>query len=264
MHENIPVLAVTPRERLGTRYSNRLRKQGKLPAVVYGHKQDPVSIALDSRDTLAHIKAGEKIFNLDFPGRSNKDEGQMVLLKDLQFDYLGTNIVHADFARVDLNERVKTFVAIHLIGEAIGLKQAGAILMHPVAEIEVECAVKDIPDFIEVNINELDVGKAITAGDVKLPVKDMKLLTDSHGMVAQIVIQQEIVVAEAAAVDAAAEPEVLTAKKPAEGEEAAAGAKGAAAGKDAKAPAAAKGAAPAKDAKAAAPAKDAKAAAPKK
>lgn len=255
MHENIPVLQATTRDRLGSRYSNRLRKQGKLPAVVYGHKQDPVSIVVDFREALSHINAGEKIFNLDFPGKSNKDEGQMVLLKDLQFDFLGTNVVHADFARVDLNERVKTFVSIHLVGEAIGLKQAGAILMHPVSEIEVECAVKDIPDFIEVNINELDVGKAITAGDVKLPVANMKLLTDSHGMVAQIVIQQEIVVAEAAAVDASAGPEVLTAKKP-EGEEAAAGAK-APAGKDAKA------AAPAKDAKAPAGGA-AKAAAPKK
>lgn len=257
MHEKIPVLKASSRDRLGSRYSNRLRKEGKLPAVVYGHKQEPVSIVVDFRETISHIKAGEKIFNLDFPGKSSKDEGQMVLLKDLQFDFLGTNVVHADFARVDLNERVKTFVSIHLIGEAIGLKQAGAILMHPVAEIEVECAVKDIPDFIEVNINELDVGKAITAGDVKLPVKDMKLLTDSHGMVAQIVIQQEIVVAEATAVDATAGPEVLTAKKP-EGEEGAAGAAGAKApaGKDAKA------AAPAKDAKA--PAAAAKPAAPKK
>lgn len=255
MHDKIPVLKASSRDRLGSRYSNRLRKEGKLPAVVYGHKQEPVSIVVDFKDTISHIKSGEKIFNLDFPGKSAKDEGQMVLLKDLQFDFLGTNVVHADFARVDLNERVKTFVSIHLVGEAIGLKQAGAILMHPVAEIEVECAVKDIPDFIEVNINELDVGKGITAGDVKLPLKDMKLLTDSHGMVAQIVIQQEIVVAEAAAVDAAAGPEVLTAKK-VEGEEGAAGAK-APAGKDGKA------AAPAKDAKAPA-AGAAKAAAPKK
>ena len=97
-----------------------------------------------------------------------------------------------------------------------------------------------------VRIDELDVGHAITAGDVKLPSASMKILTDSHAMIAQIVIQQEIKVAEAAPVEGAAGPEVITAKKP-EGEEGAA---------------AKPGAAPAKDAKAAAPAaKDAKPAA---
>jgi large subunit ribosomal protein L25 len=247
MHEKSPLLKAKNRERMGSRYAARVRKDGGLPAILYGHGQAPTPITLEMHEAKAHIEAGEKVFRLDFPGGGHKDEMQMVLLKDLQFDYLGTNIVHADFARVDLNERVVTRVPIHLLGEAKGLKQAGAILMHPTNEVEIECRVVDLPDFIEVRVDDIDVGHSITAGDVKLPKADMKLVTDSHAMVAQIVIQKEIVVAEAAAVDAAAGPEVLTAKKE----------EGAAAGKDAKA-------APAKDAKAAAPAKDAKAAAPKK
>ncbi len=238
MHEKAPLLKASHRDKLGSRYSQRVRKAGGLPAVVYGHGQNPVSITLDAREALTHIKSGEKVFRLDFPGTKDKDEGQMVLLKDLQFDYLGTNIVHADFARVDLNERVRTRVAIHLIGEAKGLKQAGAILMHPNNEVEVECRVVDLPDFVEVRIDELDVGHAITAADIKLPKADMKMITDSHSIVAQIIIQQEVVVAEATpAAAGTAEPEVITAKK-AEGEAAAAGDK--------------KGAAPAKDAKPAA------------
>ncbi|MDX2119344.1 MAG: 50S ribosomal protein L25 [Planctomycetota bacterium] len=250
MHEKSPMLKATKRDKTGTRYCERVRKSGGLPAIVYGHGQAPSPITLEARDAMRHINAGEKIFRLDFPGTKEKDEGQVVLLKDLQFDYLGTNIVHADFARVDLNERIRTRVPIHLIGEAPGLKQAGAILMHPTAEVVVECVVTELPDFIEVSILELDVGHAITAADVKLPTPGMKMITDSHAIVAQIIIQQEIKLGEATAADAtaAAGPEVLTAKK----EE---GAEGAA--KDAKA------AAPAKDAKAAAPAKDAKAA-PKK
>ncbi len=250
MHEKAPMLKATPRENLGSRHSKRVRDRGGLPAVVYGHGQAPVAITLNAKEAVSHFTEGEKVFRLDLPGTKSKDEGQMVLLKDLQFDYLGTNIVHADLARVDLNERVRTRVAVHLLGEAKGLKQAGAILMHPTNEIEIECSVAEIPDFFEVNIEELDVGHAITAGGVKLPSPTMKLITDTHSMVAQIVIQAEIVVAEAtpAADAAAAGPEVITAKKP-EGEEAAAGAKGAAP---------AKGAAASKDAKAAAPAKDAK------
>jgi large subunit ribosomal protein L25 len=259
MHEKSPTLKAKPREKLGSRYSQRIRAAGGLPAVVYGHGEAPVSITLDAKEAITHVEKGEKVFRLDLPGTKHKDEGQMVLLRDLQFDYLGTNIVHADFARVDLNERVRTSVPIHLVGEAKGLKQAGAILMHPINELQIECLVLEIPDFIEVRVDDLDVGNGITAGDVKLPNAGMKLLTDSHGMVAQIVIQAEIVTAEATAATAAgATPEVLTAKKPEDG---AAAKPGAAPAKGAAGAAPAKGAAPA--AKGAAPAKDAKPA-PKK
>lgn len=218
MHENAPALNVEMREKLGSRYCQRLRKSGKLPAVVYGHKQDPVAIAMNAKQAMDLITKGEKVFRLDFAGGKG-EKGQMVLLKDLQFDYLGTNVVHADFSRVDLNERVVTRVPVHLIGEAIGLKQVGAIMMHPTNEIEIECMVLEIPDYVEVSINELVEGKAITAADIKLPSASMKLKTDSHAIIAQILIQVEAPAAEAtAAVAGAAEPEVLTAKKPAEGD----------------------------------------------
>jgi len=254
MHERSPELKASKREKIGTRYNNRVREAGGLPAVVYGRGAEPVSVTVDAKEAGRHIHKGEKIFRLSLPGVL---DNQHVLLKDLQFDHLGSNIVHADFARVALTDRIRTKVPVHLIGEAIGLKQAGAILMHPVSEVEVECVVTELPDFFEVEIGELDVGHAITAANIKLPTAGMKMITDKHAMVAQIVIQQELVVEEAATVDAgAAEPEVLTAKKPAEGEEgAAAGAKGAA---PAKGGAPAKGAAPAGGAKPAAGAAPAK------
>jgi large subunit ribosomal protein L25 len=249
MHEKSPILTAKKRERLGSRYSARLREQGALPAIVYGHKQDPVPVSLDFRDAASHITRGEKVFRLQLDGE--KGDPQIVLLKELQFDYLGTRVVHADFARVSLTDRVTVRVPLRLIGEARGLKTAGAILMHPTAEIEIECMVTDIPDAIEVLIDELDVDHAISAGQVKLPVAGMKLKTDTHAIVAQIVIQQEEVVAtEAAPVEgAAAEPEVITAKKK-EGEE------GEPAGGAAKTAAAGAKAAP--DKKAAAPAKEEK------
>lgn len=211
MHENAPALNVDMREKLGSRYCQRLRKAGKLPGVVYGHKQDPVAIAFDAKQAMDHITKGEKVFRLDFAGGKE----QMVLLKDLQFDYLGNNVVHCDFSRVDLNERVVTRVPVHLIGEAPGLKQIGAIMMHPTNEIEVECMVLEIPDYVEVSIGELTEGHAITAGDIKLPTASMKLKTEPNAIIAQILIQIEAPAAEAtAAVAGAAEPVVLTAKKP--------------------------------------------------
>jgi large subunit ribosomal protein L25 len=249
MHEKAPMLKASHREQHGSRYCQRLRDKGELPAVVYGRGKNPVSITLNMREAVSHFTKGEKVFRLDMPGVKDIDEGQMVLLRDLQFDYLGNNIVHVDLARVSLTDRVRTKVPVHLIGEAVGLKQAGAILMHPMNEIS-RVPRQDIPEFFEVRIDELDVGHAISCADVKLGAS-MKLMSDKHANVAQIVIQQELKLDEAvAAAPGAAEPEVLTAKKE---EGAAAGAKPAAGAAAGAKPAA--GAAPAKDAKAAAPKK---------
>jgi large subunit ribosomal protein L25 len=205
-----------------------------------------VAIALDAREALSHIFKGEKVFRLDIADGDAEDRGQMVLLKDLQFDHLGSSVVHADFVRVSLTDRVRTRVPIHLIGEAKGLKQAGSILMHPTNEVEVECVVTELPEYLEVDISELDLGHAITVRDIRLPGPGLRVLTDPNAMVAQIVIQQEVTVAEAAPAEAAAQPEVITAKKPEEeGAPAAAGEKkagGTPAAKEAKA-------APAKEAK---------------
>ncbi|MBL8763586.1 MAG: 50S ribosomal protein L25 [Phycisphaerae bacterium] len=258
MNDKSPVLKATKRDRLGTRYTKRVRKAGGLPAVVYGHGSPPVSITVDAEEVLPHLHKGEKVYRLELAGEQS---GQIVLLKELQFDYLGTDIVHADFRRVDLNERVRTRVHVDLQGEAKGLKNAGAILMHPTTELVVECRVTEIPDSIPLDISELDLNGVITAAQVKLPGADMKLITDSHAIIAQIVEQKEEVVAEAAVVatEGGAEPEVIGEKERAE-KAAAAAADGKAPAKDAKAaaaPAKAAGGAPAKAA--AAPAKDAKA-----
>ena len=107
MHEKNPLLKASLRERVGTRYSERYRKQGKLPAVVYGHKLDPLPIVIDAKESLTHFHKGEKVFRIELPAGAGKGD-DMVLLKDVQFDFLGNNIVHADFARVTLDERIHT------------------------------------------------------------------------------------------------------------------------------------------------------------
>ena len=227
MHENAPVLQASPRAKIGSRYAKRFRDGGKLPAVVYGHGQDPVSVVLDSKDTLTHIHKGEKVYTMKIEGEK-KD--QTVLLKEVQFDYLGTRVIHADFARVDLTERVRTRVHVNLIGDAVGLKTVGAVLIHPVSEIEIECMVKELPEHIDVDISGLEVDGEIRAGEIKLPSSSMRLITDAKASVAHIMIQKEEVVAPTAeagaAAPGAAEPEVLTAKKPAEGDAAKAADKG--------------------------------------
>ena len=209
MHEESPVLTATKRERTGSRYSKRLREAGDLPAIVYGHKQDPVAIALNAKDTLTHIMKGEKVFELELEGAK-----EYVLLKDLGYDYLGTNVIHADFARVDLNERVDVKAHLKFVGDAPGLKKVGAIMMHPMTELELNCVVTNLPDVIEVDMSSMDVGDAIHASEVKLPKDTMVLLTDPDAIVAQIVMKAESDdSAEAAEVDSGAEPEVIAEKK---------------------------------------------------
>ena len=173
MSDTTTQLSAKKRERTGSRYSQRIRNAGGLPAVVYGHKEEPISISLDAHEAIMHITRGEKVFELDIEGAS-----QHVLLKDLGYDYLGTNIIHADFARVDLNERVQTKAHLRFIGDALGLKTSGAIMMHPSTELELDVLVSNIPDHIDVDVSEMEVGDIIHASDVKLPLESMKLLTD--------------------------------------------------------------------------------------
>lgn len=214
MHEDAPTLNAKARERVGSRYAKRIRETGGLPAVVYGHKEDPQPVTLDAREAVRFISKGEKVFTMDIDGAQ-----QFVLLKDIGYDYLGTNIIHADFARVDLNERVDTRAHLKFVGEPVGLKKVGAILMHPVNELQLNCLVTNLPDVIEVDVSKMDVGDVIHAGDIELPVKTMKLLTDADTVVAQIIqkIVTEEATDEAATVTGAAKPEVTTAKKPEEG-----------------------------------------------
>lgn len=213
MHEKAPVLAAERRERIGSRYAKRARESGRLPAVVYGHKQDPVAIHIDHKEAVTHFVKGEKVFALTLDGKT-----EHVLLKDLGYDHLGTNVVHADFARVDLNERVHTRAHIKLVGEAVGLKKVGSVMMHPVTELELECAVTNLPDSIEVDVSDLDVGGSIYAGDIKLPVSTMKLLTDPKAMVAHIVAHGHgMETGEAGEVSATpSQPEVIGEKKDAD------------------------------------------------
>ncbi|MEL7472278.1 MAG: 50S ribosomal protein L25 [Planctomycetota bacterium] len=216
MHEDAPTLTAKIRERIGSRYAKRVRDAGGLPAVVYGHGETPESVSLNAKEALEHFHKGEKVFTLAIESDGGKNNEQTVLLKDLQFDHLGTNVVHADFARVDLTERVNTRAHLELVGDAPGLKHTGAILMQPITELDLECQVTNLPDSIEVSVAELDVDHPIHAKDVKLPKPTMVLLTDPEAIVAQIVIQtheEEDATAEGGEVSAAGSPEVLTEKK---------------------------------------------------
>lgn len=218
MSEKTNFLEATTRKRLGSRDSKRIRDAGGLPAVVYGAGRDPRPIYLPAKEAIRLIEKGEKVYQMGVDGKA-PDEHDYVLLRDIQFDYLGTNIVHADFSRVKLTDRVLINAPLHLVGDAPGLKTEGAILLNPLDELELECQVSNIPEYIEVDVSELETNHSITAGEIKLPKPTMVLKTDPDAVVCNIVIQQEIMIEtdEEATAVAQAAPELVGAES--EGDE---------------------------------------------
>ena len=206
------VLKASVREQLGTRNSVALRQQGKLPAVIYGHKKEPVSIVLESREFLDSLHHGNRIFEVDLAGAKDT-----LLVKDLQYDYLGDTVIHADLMRVNLSERVKVEVMIKLTGTAAGTHMGG-IVEEIMNSIEVECAVRDIPEFLPVDIKGLELEKTLRASEIELPA-GCTLITDPnagvvgcHESKAAVAEEEEEVEGEEA-VEGATEPEVITEKK---------------------------------------------------
>ncbi len=213
-------LEVHRRSRTGSRYARREREAGRLPVVLYGHGRDPVSLALNAKEAISFIESGERVFDIEL-----KDEGvsQTVLLKDIQFDYLGTNIIHLDLTRVDLDEVVESAVAVKLVGEAKGLKIPGAVLSSQNSWITVRAMVRSLPEEVEVRIDDLDANETIHAGEISLP-EGVELASDPEDLIAAITVMAEVdLSAEAEEVASEAEePERISERKPDEegGEEA--------------------------------------------
>jgi large subunit ribosomal protein L25 len=206
------VLETQPRDGRGTQAARRLRRQGLVPAVIYGHKEETVPIALNGEELHDAIRHGARVVDL-----KSASGTEHTLIQELQWDHLGKEILHVDFRRVDVNERVQVPVPIELRGIAPGVT-AGGLLDQPLHTLEVECPVNAVPDSIRVNIGELQIEQSIYVRDLHLP-PEAKVLADPDAIVVHVRPPQ--VEAEAAAAPVAAEqaePEVIG-RKPTEEEE---------------------------------------------
>jgi large subunit ribosomal protein L25 len=206
------VLKAQIRDGSGSKNSAALRQKGMIPAVVYGHKEKPVSIAVSERDFLASLHHGSRLFDVEIVGKQEK-----LLIKDVQYDYLGKDVIHADFMRVDLTEKIKISVPIELKGTAKGAADGGIVDQH-LAQLEVECVVTNIPEAIVVSIKELGIGDSVKAGDIQLP-EGVKLVTDPAAIVLACHVVMEAKTTEEAELEAPATPEVIGKEKKEEGEE---------------------------------------------
>lgn len=212
--QQIPTLQAHSRGKLGTHESARLRKAGRLPAVIYGHKKDPVHVTCDYKQLYDLVSQHARVVEVHHDGAK-----ESCLIKDVQWDHLGARLVHLDFARVDLNERVKVDVQVNFTGEAVGLKEAGAFIEYPVTSIEVECLVTEIPESLTADVSHLAVGDTLTVKDLALP-PGVTAVTDGDVVLASVSLaaEEEVLAPAAPGEEGAAEPEVIG-RKPAEGEE---------------------------------------------
>lgn len=193
---------VKPRgkEEQGSRANKRLRDAGLLPGVIYGHKLAVVPVTLPRKEVANHIHHGAHLFSL-----SIGDQKETVLIKEVQYDHLGIELLHVDFARVDLNERVKITVPLELKGTAKGVADGG-IMQQVITDLDIECLVTDIPDAIRYNVSDLQLNGILHVKDITLPA-NVKALQDGEYIVATV---KEIVEQAAPAVaEGSAEPEVI-------------------------------------------------------
>jgi len=207
MAESVP-LVTQPREGRGSQAARRLRRKGFIPAVIYGHKEETLCVALPVEEVEKAIRRGVRVVDLKANGKEEK-----ALIRDVQWDHLGKELLHVDFTRVALDERIVVSVPLEIRGVAPGIN-AGGMLDQPIHTLSVECLAISIPESIRVNVGELQIGGAIYVRDLVLP-PGVEVMSDPDVIVVHVTTKavEPEVAAPAAEVAEQAEPEVIGRQK---------------------------------------------------
>lgn len=180
-----PKIHAEVRDRTGSRYAARSRTKGLLPGVIYGHKQDPVHVSVNAKELIELLHHNAHLIEVEVAGKS-----EPCLVKDVQWDHLGKHIIHIDLTRVDLSEEVEVELQLQLIGEAVGLKVAGALLEQAAATIEVKCRADAIPEFLTHDVSAMEVGDSILVSDLTFPA-GVTAVSDADTLVAHLSVTKE-------------------------------------------------------------------------
>lgn len=199
-----PTLKVTARTKIGTRYAKRDREAGLIPAVIYGHKQGPVHVTVDAKTFTDILHSEAHLIDVTLDGKS-----EHTLIKAVQWDTFGREIIHVDLERVDLSETVEVEVELQLIGEPAALKTAGTVLDHPTTMVTISCRADSIPSHLEHSIADLGVGDPVTVADLTPPA-GVKIVMPEEQLICQIVgVKGDTDDSAADDASEAAEPEVI-------------------------------------------------------
>jgi large subunit ribosomal protein L25 len=210
-------LSGSRRETLGKGGARKARAAGEIPAVLYGHGEVPVAVAVKARDfdlKLRSHKGGNPIDNLNMTGSE-----YTALVRAVQYDPITHRILHVDFQHISLTEMVEVEVTVHLTGLAIGVKDGGGILEQITRHVEVRCLPTDIPSAIDCDVSHLNIGDSVHVRDLK--AENLTLLSDPTTTIATVVppTVEEAPAAETTEAPAEGEPEVIAkGKKEEEGE----------------------------------------------
>ena len=180
------------RDDKGKGASRRLRRTGYVPGILYGSDKDPVSIQLEHNDVLKHTELEafySHILTLKLPSGSER-----VVLKDMQRHPYKAQVMHMDFLRVRENEMLTMRVPLHFINEetCVGVKDHGGVVSHLMTELEILCLPRDLPEYIEVDVVELDVGDSLHLSDLKIPEGVEIAALASGGDAAQPVVSVQV------------------------------------------------------------------------
>ena len=211
------VLDAKKRTESGTSAARQLRREGNIPAVIYGHGRKPEPLTISQADfdkTLALVR-GTTVINLKVGGKTNQ-----VLIREIQRHPTRSHVLHVDFLEVYKGESLVIQTPIHLIGSPDGVRNQGGILDQILRELEIRVLPKDMPDHIDVDVTELTVGDSIHVRDIDVP--DAEVMVDPDATICSIVaprVEEEEKLLEEEE-EEMAEPELIGREKDEEDEEA--------------------------------------------
>jgi large subunit ribosomal protein L25 len=183
---NEPVIVVSERTATGVNASRRVRAEGKIPAVVYGAGKGSLAISVDRRSVLNFLRkeaGGENaIFLLRLEGT---DQERHAMIKEMQVNPQTREIVHLDFVRLVMDEKLRVTVPIELVGTPVGVKNDGGVLDFVTREVEVECLPANIPPHLEADVSALHIGDHVEASAIELP-ENVVLIEDQDRVIASV------------------------------------------------------------------------------
>src|SRR6202522_3152827 len=189
------VLEAQPREAGTKNVARRVRREGKIPAVVYGAGKDATPVTVDPRHVLRILRSDSghnTIFDLALNGDQTK-----AMIVDWQYEPIKGHLLHIDLKRIAMDKALRVSVPIELQGVPVGVKTEGGILEQMLREVEIECLPGDIPSHIDVDVSELTFGKVLRVADLPHNEK-LKFISDANQPVAHVTSVKEEVVASAA------------------------------------------------------------------
>lgn len=191
-------LSSKTREGSGKKLAHKIRASGDIPGVLYGHKEKPIALVVPKHDLwhILHNATSEHlILSLNVEGA--KEGSILTLVRDVQHHPVTGEILHVDFQRISMTEKIKVGVPVDLVGTARGVKEFGGILDHGVREVNVKCTPQEIPEALTIDVSEMEIGNSVHLRDISMNYPNLEFLDDQNLTLAHVSPPKKLEVLEA-------------------------------------------------------------------